>query len=52
MCFKLYLDNWTTDCFEIRSVAMSKVAIMISGLHLIFAQQVTYGYLLEVSFHK
>lgn len=51
MHFKLYLRNWTTDRFEIRSVARSKVANMISGLNLIcfkmrvvqdFPPQVTY----------
>ena len=31
MRFKLYLGNWTTNHFEIRSVARSKVAIMLSG---------------------
>ena len=53
MRFKLYLSNWVTDHFEIRSVARSKVAIMNPGLNSIFffqkcgmcwvfAQQVTY----------
>jgi len=31
MRFKLYLGNWTTNRFEICSVARSKVAITISG---------------------
>ena len=54
MRFKLYLSNCnsTTDRFEIRSVARSKVAVMILGLNSIFskcgmcrvfAQRVTYS---------
>ena len=36
MRFKLSLSNWTTDRFEIRSVARSKVTIMIFGLNSFF----------------
>jgi len=32
MRFMLYLSNWTTDRFEIRSAARLKVAVMILGL--------------------
>jgi len=51
--FKLYLGNWMIDLFEIRSVARSKVAILILGLNSIFSkcgmrrvftQQVTYDH--------
>jgi len=62
MRFKLYLSNWTPDRFEIRSVATTKVAIMIPGLYLIFqkcgmcqvfAQQVTYFVVrLPLAFHS
>ena len=36
MRFKLYLSNWMPDHFEIRSVARSKVAIMIPGIYSFF----------------
>ena len=40
MRFKLYLSNWTPNCFENHSVARSKVAIMIPGLYSIFFFQI------------
>ena len=38
MRFKLYLSNRTTNRFEIHSVAISEVAIVIPGLNSIFLQ--------------
>ena len=49
MCFKLYLSNWTTNHFEIHSVARSKVAIMIPGLNSIFQNAGCAGFSLSRS---